>query len=150
MTICHCIEKSMLQTYQWDIQFEMQYCQDPQASSEGESGALVRPQCHEMVCVRLAKRLVCQVKVCVCENWGKPRGERRSGQGPSILGITLAISQACMFLIFTKNLLFILVNFFSDLCTKHSQVSSYELVIESEYHFSNGNCVTHSFSVTAY
>src|SRR4029434_1993026 len=29
-TICHCIEKSMLQTYQWDIQFEMQYCQDPQ------------------------------------------------------------------------------------------------------------------------
>src|SRR4029434_6634029 len=39
-------------------------------------------------------------------------------------------------------------NFFSDLCTKHSQVSSYELVIESEYHFLNEKCVKHCFSVS--
>ena len=75
-------------------------------------------------------------------------GERRSGQGEITLEIMLAISQACMFQIFTKNLLFILVNFFSDLCTKHSQVSSYELVIESEYHFLNEKCVKHYFSVS--
>src|SRR4029434_2386113 len=67
-------------------------------------------------CVRLAKRLVCQVKVCVCENWGKPRGERRSGQGQIILEIRLAISQACMFQIFTKNLLFILQSTFFQIC----------------------------------
>ena len=40
-------------------------------SCQGESGALVRPQCHEMMCVPIAKGLVCQGKVCVCENWSK-------------------------------------------------------------------------------
>ena len=40
------------------------------------------------------------------------------------------------------------VNFFSDLCTKHSQESSYELVIESKYQFLTGGCVKHYFSVS--
>src|SRR4029434_6058603 len=91
----------------------------------------------------------CQVKACVCENWGKPRRERRRREGEITLEFVVAISQACMFQILTKNLLFILQStFFSDLCTKHSQVSSYELVIESEYHFLNEKCVKHCFSVS--
>src|SRR4029434_9099714 len=64
-TICHCIEKSMLQTYQWDIQFEMQYCQDPQGpwlqAKEGAgpwSGHNVMQWC---VCV--LPRVWC---VCMC------------------------------------------------------------------------------------
>src|SRR4029434_7894721 len=40
-----------------------------------------------------------------------------------------------------KSTFHLTVNFFSDLCTKYSQVSSYEIVIESEYHFLNGKCV---------
>src|SRR4029434_9890172 len=47
-----------------------------------------------------------------------------------------------------KSTFHLTVNFFSDLCTKHSQVSSYELVIESEYHFLNEKCVKHCFSVS--
>src|SRR4029434_1841535 len=118
MTICHCIEKSMLQTYQWDIQFEMQYCQDPQGPwlQAKVSGGFVRPQCHEMVCVRRAKCLVCQVKPCVCENWGKPRRERRRREGEITLEFVVAISQACMFQILTKNLLFILQSTFFQIC----------------------------------
>lgn len=77
---------------------------------------MVRPQCHEMVCVRLDKCLVCQVEVCVCENWGKPRGERRRREGDITLEMVVAISQACMFQIFTKNLLFILQSTFFQIC----------------------------------
>src|SRR4029434_2187966 len=103
---------------------------------------------HEMVCVRLAKCLVCQVKACVCENWGKPRGERRSGQGQIILEIRLAISQACMFQIFTKILLFILQSTFFQICVLNILKCLHELVIESEYHFLNEKCVKHCFSVS--
>src|SRR4029434_7944602 len=118
-TICHCIEKSMLQTYQWDIQFEMQYCQDPQGpwlqAKEGAgpwSGHNVMKWC---VCVSRSLR-VCQGKVCVCDNWSTRAGEQRSREGDITLEITLAISQACMFQIFTKNLLFILQSTFFQIC----------------------------------
>ena len=40
---------------------------------------MVRPQCHEMVCVRIAKLLVCQGKVCVCENWHGEGGREGGG-----------------------------------------------------------------------
>ena len=37
---------------------------------------------------------------------------------------------------------------FLTLCTKHSQESSYEFVIESEYQLLTGGCVKHYFSVS--
>src|SRR4029434_1406366 len=85
-----------------------------------------------------------------CQPWAayKLLGPKATRLHYITLQIALAISQACMFQIFTTHLLFILVTLCSDLCTKHSQVSSYELVIESEYHFLNEKCVKHYFSVS--
>src|SRR4029434_8241783 len=108
-TICPCIEKSMLQTYQWDIQFEMQYCQDPQGPwlqakerAGPWSGHNVMKWC---VCV-LPGFWCVRGKFVSVRTGSSTHGERRSGQGDITLEITLAISQACMFQIFTKNLLF--------------------------------------------
>src|SRR4029434_6187749 len=67
------------------------------------------------VCVSRSLR-VCQGKVCVCDKWSMRAGEQRSREGDITLEITLAISQACMFQIFTKNLLFILQSTFFQIC----------------------------------
>ena len=81
-----------------------------------KGGGVVSPQSHEMLCVRLAK-LARVSREILCVRIGSTRaGEQRSREGDITLQITLAVSQACMFQIFTKNLLFILVKFFSDLC----------------------------------
>src|SRR4029434_7282080 len=117
-TICHCIEKSMLQTYQWDIQFEMQYYQDPQGPWRQAMDRAGPWSGHNVMkwCVCVLPSVWCVWKVCVCENWSRHARERRRREGEITLEITLAISQAFMFQIFTKNLLFILQSTFFQIC----------------------------------
>src|SRR4029434_6546698 len=61
---------------------------------------------HDALPILSRSLRVCQGKVCVCDNWSMRAGEQRSREGDITLEFTLAISQACMFQIFTKNLLF--------------------------------------------
>src|SRR4029434_5704545 len=75
-TVCHCIEKAMLQTYQWDIQFEMQYCQDPQGPWLQAKERAGPWSGHNVMkwCVCVLPSFWC---VSVCENWhGSEGGER--------------------------------------------------------------------------
>ena len=78
------------------------------------SGGLVSPHSPEMLRVRLAKPArVSRERLSVCENVERARS---GAEGDITLQISLAISQARMFQIFTKNRLFMLQSTFPQIC----------------------------------